>query len=149
MTTVSIISEDAKTTFKYCTHICLYIYIAVLVFQFILIRHELHSISIYTSICFVFMSILFIEVQVSVKFMFGNQWNQYFHNLFINHLSLKFILDFFVSSSLKDQKMKGTSNSHSPSIFLLSLLNRCQFLVQNNRSRPPFNLDTMHFGRTI
>ena len=43
MTTVSIISEDAKITFKYCTHIWLYIYIVVLVLQFFLIRHDFLS----------------------------------------------------------------------------------------------------------
>ena len=95
MTTVSIISEDSKITFKYCTHKCLYIYIAVLVFQFVLIRHELYSTSIYTRLCFVYRSILFIQVKVSIKVMFGNKWIQHFNNIFNNHLSLKFILGFF------------------------------------------------------
>ena len=73
-------------------------------FQFFLIRHELHSTSIYTSICFVYRIILLIQVQVSIKFMLGNQWTQYFHNTFINHLYLKFILGpfcFFVTEGSK------------------------------------------------
>ena len=149
MKTVSIISQDTKITFKFYTHICLYLFTSVLVFHFILISNELHSTCIYSSMCFVHRSILLIQVQVSIKVMFGNQWTQYFRNLFINHLSLTFILFFFVYSSLRDKKMKGTSNSHSPSIFFLSLCNRCQFLVQNNSPIPPFDLDIMHFGRTI
>ena len=107
MTTVSIISEDAKITIKYCTHICLYIYIAVLVFQIVLIRHELHSTSIYTIICFLYRIILFIQVEVSIKVMFGNQWTQYFHNIFINHLSLKFILRFFSFFVTEGSKNEG------------------------------------------
>ena len=108
-----------------------------------------YTLHLYTPEFFLHMSILFFQVQVSIKVMFGNQWTQYFHNTCINHLSLKFILRFFVSSSLRDQKMKGTINSHSPSILLLSLWNRCKFLFQNNRPRPPFHLDLIYFGRTI
>ena len=107
MTTVSIISEEAKITFNYCTHKCLYIYIAVLVFQFVLIRHELYSTSIYTRLCFVYRSILFIQVQVSIKVIFDNQWTQYFNNIFNNHRSLKFILGFFSFFVTEGSKNEG------------------------------------------
>ena len=148
MTIVSIIYKDAN---PHLNTISIYdfIYIIVLVFQFFLIRHEFHYISIYNIICFVYMNILFIQVQVSIKFMLGNQCTQFFQKSSINNVSFKCIMLFLCLCHWSMKSMKWASNYHFHSIVLLSLRNTCPCLVQKNRPRLPFHSDIIIFGCTI